>query len=105
AHAGAVHAADQRYNAASRQPEQIGKSCMGLGMVKAKGRAGRKVCSRAEGLIPGPRGDDGPHVACMRDALARIARAAEHTGTDRVATRLPRYREPKDAAAALLEQF
>jgi hypothetical protein len=104
-HAGAVHAGDQRYNAASRQPEQFGKSCIGLGMVEAKGRAGRKVGSRAEGLISGAREDDSPHVAFMLDTLDRIAKAAEHTGTDRVATRLPRYREPKDAAAALLEQF
>ena len=78
---------------------------MGLGMVKAKGRAGRKVGSRAEGLISGAREDDSPHVAFMLDTLDRIAKAAEHTGTDRVAARLPRYREPEDTAAALLEQF
>jgi hypothetical protein len=41
----------------------------------------------------------------MLDTLDRIAKPAEHAGTDRVAARLPRYREPEDAAAALLEQF
>jgi hypothetical protein len=72
-------------------------------MVEAKGCAGRKVGSRAEGLISGAREVDSPHVAFMLEALDRIAKAAEHAGTDGVATRLPRNREPGDAAAALLE--